>query len=85
MTYYTYFQAPKPSTNEQYGIDHLSGTYKGLSWRKDDEYTLYFLLPVEGKELPASLSCKFTKPTLLFSAIDEWIEHNAHLNFPDKK
>jgi hypothetical protein len=85
MTYYSYFQAPKASTNEQYGIDHLEGAYKGLKWRKDAEYTLYYLLAVPDKELPASLSFKFTKPTLLFSAIDEWIEHNAHLNFPDKK
>jgi hypothetical protein len=86
MTFYSFYQRPTPSTSEQYSISNLEGEYAGLKWVKDREYALFYLVPIDGKEIPASLACKYTSPKLLFDAIDHWMAKNqAQLSFPDAK
>jgi hypothetical protein len=61
----------------------MSMTYKGLEVKKTDEHQLYYIVPPEGKMLPAEIGARFTKIALLKDAVDRWILDSKSAELPD--
>jgi hypothetical protein len=56
----------------------LKVEYRGFTYRKEPGYPLYFIEPVPGKLLPASLGGRFTGPGLIHRAVDRWYLDNPN-------
>jgi hypothetical protein len=63
-------------------FDQFMTTYKGLQITRSSEYNLYFLV-APGKIIPAPISAMFTKLTLLYAAIDDYISKHGECILAD--
>jgi hypothetical protein len=81
MVTLTYSQELSDGT--EFYFKPLSWMYKGLEVKKTDEHQLYYIVPPDGKMLPAEIGARFTKIALLKDAVDRWILDNQSADLPD--
>jgi hypothetical protein len=69
--YYEKVHDPRPLYFDDFKID-----YRGFTVGKDHNHQLYFIDCPEGKALPPELSGRFTKMSLLETAVDTWLSRH---------
>lgn len=79
------YQMPTQDQSKFYYPNELEGEHRGLSFKKDQQYHLYYVVCPPGKTLPPQLAAAFTKITLLQKAIDDWHSENLRIALPNKE
>jgi hypothetical protein len=54
----------------------LEAEYRGMAFKREGQYQLYYIVPPEGKQLPSELASRFTALLHLQKAIDRWYLYN---------
>jgi hypothetical protein len=76
MTTFSYFISEPTVDQGSYYGDVLQGEWKSIPFKKSRQYQLYYVPPIEGKQLLGSLAGNFTQLILLQKAIDKYLLSN---------